>query len=79
MLGVFAEFERRMIVERVKAGLTRAQASRACGPTRIRSRRGSGGRGAGERRVAGQILPHSHLTLGSHLSYRAMDTSTTLQ
>ena len=42
MMGVFAEFERAMMQERVKAGLARA---RAQGKTLGRPRGGSGGRG----------------------------------
>jgi DNA invertase Pin-like site-specific DNA recombinase len=47
MCGVFAEFERAMIVERVNAGLARA---RAAGVEMGRGKRKDGGRSADEER-----------------------------
>ena len=39
---------------------------KGCGLIHSRCRRGSGGDGAGERRLAGLPLPHPHLTQGPH-------------
>jgi DNA invertase Pin-like site-specific DNA recombinase len=47
MMGVFAEFERAIIVERVKAGLARAKAEQRAGKERI-------GRGGEKKRAIGR-------------------------
>lgn len=61
MCGVFAEFERAMIQERVKAGLDRARAQgkrlgRPCVPARIESQiRSSRRKGSGIKKIAREV------------------------